>query len=74
MFAGVWCMMQVFGLGAGTATGLSVDSRPDLAQALEDQQFVDEYLYYALPADINDDELMDNLYHSGFDPSAPVTR
>lgn len=74
MFAGVWCMMQVFGLGANSATGLSIDSRPALAQALQDQQFVDEYLYDVTPGAGDDTDLMDHLYESGFDPSEPVTR
>lgn len=74
MFAGVWLMMQMFGLGAGSATGLSIDSRPALAQALQDQQFVDEYLYDTAPGLTDDTDLMDNLYASGFDPTESSAR
>lgn len=65
MFAGVWCMMQVFGL-TGSSPDLTVSSRPALAQAMEDPQFSAEYIYDVDPA--NEEELMDLLWQEGFNP------
>lgn len=45
MFAGVWCMLKMFMLMTnGTGTGLSIDSNPTLADAVADEQFVEEYI------------------------------
>lgn len=67
MFAGVWCMMQMFGLGIKSSSSLSVGQNPELTQALNDQRFVEDYVYETdYPAD--DSELMDNLYQTGFNP------
>lgn len=69
MFAGIWCMMNMFGLTRpGVSTDLSIESRPALAQALADPSFAEEYIYEA-DYSTNEDELMDALWQSGFDPS-----
>ena len=45
MFAGVWCMLKMFMLMTNTGhSGLSIDSNPTLANAVENEQFVEDYI------------------------------
>lgn len=56
MFAGVWCMMKVFDNVRSAATRPSLEVKPNsvLAEALSNDQFVEQYFYNGL----NDDDLM----------------
>lgn len=56
MFAGIWCMMQVFDnvRNTPTRTTMEVKQNPVLAEALSNDQFVDQYFYNEL----SDDDLM----------------
>lgn len=67
MFAGVWCMMQMFGLGSGGGD-MSVESRPLLAQALADPDFSTELLSEP-DFSTNEDEIMETLWEQGVDPA-----
>lgn len=56
MFAGVWCMMKVFDnvRNTPTRTTMEVKQNPVLAEALSNDQFVDQYFYNGF----SDDDLM----------------
>lgn len=61
MFAGIWCMLNMFSIIGNSAPDLSVDNNPVVARALSNDQFVDEYYLYEL----DDNELLEDLYDSG---------
>lgn len=66
MFAGIWCMMQMFNLMGGANGAVSPESNPVLAEAISDDTFMDDYYgmhYY------NEMDMMDDLYASGLDVS-----
>lgn len=69
MFAGIWCMMHIFSLTGGSSRGqMSIDNYPVLAQALSDPTVVEELsdeTYYTT----NEEDLMDQLWQEGFDPT-----
>ncbi len=56
MFAGVWCMMKVFDhvRTCPVNTTMEVNQNPVLAEALGNDQFVEQYFY----DDLSDDDLM----------------
>lgn len=64
MFAGVWLMMNMFTLFQPACTG-EIEDSPTLLAALANDGFVNEYI----APDVDEYELMDDLYESGFDPS-----
>jgi len=64
MFAGVWLMMNMFTLFQPARTG-EIEDSPTLLAALANDGFVNEYI----APDVDEYELMDDLYESGFDPS-----
>lgn len=63
MFAGIWCMLNLFNLGKNTDTDLSNDSQ--LIAAVNNDAFMSDYI---LP-EVDLYDLYDELYSSGFDPS-----
>ncbi len=64
MFAGVWLMMNMFTLFQPARSG-EIEDSPTLLAALANDGFVNEYI----APDVDEYELMDDLYESGFDPS-----
>lgn len=44
MFAGVWCMLKMFMLMSGAGQELSIDKMPSLATAMQNEQFVEDYI------------------------------
>lgn len=58
MFAGIWCMMQVFHHAAGVGT-LNLDNPPEQIAALMSEPEVNEM--YLIPSSISDDELIDDV-------------
>lgn len=44
MFAGAWCLIKMFSLMSPSTADVSIDNYPGLSLALEDEQFVDEYI------------------------------
>lgn len=46
MFAGIWCMLKVFTLmtNSSQSNGLSIESIPALATAVQNEQFVEDYI------------------------------
>lgn len=64
MFAGIWCMLQMFHLmGVGSQGIVSPDTNPVLAEAISDDTFMDDY--YCM--DVDELDFMDDLYASGLD-------
>lgn len=63
MFAGIWCMMKMFSMLGSQNADLSIDNYPGLATALNNETFVNDYVY----PNISDDEIIDQMLDSGFD-------
>lgn len=59
MFAGIWCMLQMFNMMAPQPTDPT--SNPVLAEALDNTSFVSDYCM----ADMNDYDILDELYSEG---------
>lgn len=65
MFMGVWCMMKMFDLMRAESPGLSIEGNPVMTAALSNDHFINEY--FINEGDINDYQLMEDLYETGFD-------
>ncbi len=65
MFMGIWCMMKMFDMMKPASQPL-IDNSPVLMSAIDNDAF---YYDYCIP-DISDDEIYDELYNQGFDPSS----
>lgn len=62
MFAGIWCMLQMFALMGGASGSMTLDNNPVLADAINDDSFME---YYDMP--IDEWDMLDDLYASGLD-------
>ena len=59
MFAGIWCMMKMFGFLSGPAPDLTdINNYPGVMTALNDQAFVDECIY----PEIDQYQLMEDFF------------
>lgn len=66
MFMGIWCMMNMFDLIRNTtATPGDINSNSALLSAVNNDAF---YFDYCVD-DMTDNEIYDDLYDQGFDPS-----
>ena len=65
MFAGVWCMLQMFNVMGGGSQPVSPKTNPVLAAAITD----DDFLYDNNYIDVDDYDLYDDLYDQGFSPA-----
>lgn len=65
MFAGIWCMLQMFAMmgGTGVSGAITPDNNPVLADAIENDSFMDDYYYMA----VDEYDLYDDLYAAGMD-------
>ena len=65
MFAGIWCMLQMFAKmgGTGVSGAITPDNNPVLADAIENDSFMDDYYYMA----VDEYDLYDDLYAAGMD-------
>lgn len=63
MFAGVWCMLKMFSLINTPADPLSIDSYPELADALDNDQVVREIVV----EDLNQWSLYDDMMNDDVD-------
>lgn len=68
MFMGVWCMMKMFDLMRSDSYGLSIENNPVMTAALGNDHFINDY--FINECDVNDYQLMQDLYETGFDPSS----
>lgn len=57
MFAGIWLMLQMFSMMRSTSDSNFIDNNPVLAQALESDDFVYDYIY----SDMSSEELLDDI-------------
>ena len=66
MFAGIWCMVKMVDLmGSNTiCTPTQVaQSEQILAQAIEDEMFIDDYCY----EDVDEYSLLESMYEDGYE-------
>lgn len=63
MFAGVWCMLKLFSLINAPADPLSIESYPELAGALDNDQIFHEIVV----EDLNQWDLVDDMMEDGAD-------
>ena len=65
MFAGVWCMLKMFSImGGGDRQPL--ESNPIVAEAFENEKFVNDYIF----SDVNQWDIYDQLMEEGIDAEA----
>lgn len=67
MFMGVWCMMKMFDLMRTDSSGLSIENNPVLTAAMDNDHFINEY--FINEGEMNDYQLMEDLYQTGFNPA-----
>ena len=65
MFAGVWCMLKMFAMLTSSST-VPFDSNPIVAEALNNDTFVNEYII----SDINQWDLYDDMMDEGISPES----
>lgn len=65
MFAGIWCMLQIFALMGDAGAPNPLTDNPVLAEALKS----DTFLYDDYGVTVDEYDLYDELYNSGFSPS-----
>lgn len=68
MFAGIWCMLQMFTMLADTSQ-TTLDNNPVIAEALSNDDFVNEYII----SDINQWDYYDELMEDGIDPDSLIS-
>lgn len=68
MFAGAWCLIKMFSIMSPSSSGISLDNYPSLSLALEDEQFVDDYII----DDVSTYDVMESSYYEsmGIDPES----
>lgn len=70
MFAGIWCMMKMFGMLSGPATDFTdINNYPGVVTALSDKAFVDDYIYH----DIDESQLLEEIYQQSTDSIGEVS-
>ncbi len=68
MFAGAWCMLKMFSLMSPSPSEVSIENYPGLSQALENEQFIDEYIIDGVSSfDLIEDTYLDSLDDSESD-------
>ncbi len=66
MFAGVWCMLQMFASLTGAGKLQPIDDNPIMASALSDDNFVMDYIYDDITSwDVLDEMLEDENIDAG---------
>ncbi|MCM1066660.1 MAG: hypothetical protein NC418_03685 [Muribaculaceae bacterium] len=71
MFAGVWCMLQMFASLSGAGKLQPMSENPVLAKALSSEQFVSDYLYNDLSSwDVVDEMMADGTIEGDDDIDA----
>lgn len=66
MFAGIWCMVKMVNLMGSSTPGTPASfaqSEQILAQAIEDETFIDEYCYDG----VDEYSLLESMYEEGFE-------
>lgn len=60
-------MMKMFDLMRTDSYGLSIENDPVLTAAIENDHFINDY--FINEGDVDDYQLMEDLYQTGFDPT-----
>lgn len=69
MFAGIWCMMKMFGMLSGPAPDLTdINNYPGVMTALGNSNFVNECIY----PEVDHYDLIEDLYMQSVDDEADV--
>jgi hypothetical protein len=63
MFGGVWCMLKVFTLFSANDSELSINNNPDLANAVCNEQFVEDYVI----DDVSNWDIYDSMLEDSID-------
>ena len=66
MFAGIWCMVKMVDLMGSNTIGTPTQvaqSEQILAQAIEDEMFIDDYCY----EDVDEYSLLESMYEDGYE-------
>lgn len=66
MFAGIWCMVKMVDLMGSNTIGTpsqAAQSEQILAQAIEDEMFIDDYCY----EDVDEYSLLESMYEDGYE-------
>lgn len=64
MFAGVWCMVKMVNLiTSNPASGLSQSTEQIVAEAIQDESFIEEYCY----EDFSEYTILETMYEEGYD-------
>lgn len=61
MFAGVWCMLQIFTTLSAGHSLMPMSDNPVLAKALSSEEFMNDYIY----DDLNSWEILDEMMEDG---------
>lgn len=59
MFAGAWCLIKMFSLMSSAPSEVTIENYPSLSRALENEQFVDEYVI----DDLSSYDVMEEYYY-----------
>ena len=66
MFAGIWCMVKMVDIMGSNTIGTPAQiaqSEQILAQAIEDEMFIDDYCY----EDVDEYSLLESMYEDGYE-------
>ena len=66
MFAGVWCMLKMFTTVTGSGELTPMDQNPIMAEALEN----DDFMYNYVLDEVSQWDVMDEMMKEGVDPDA----
>lgn len=62
MFAGAWCLLKTFTLMSPSHNDINISNYPQLSEALEDKNFVEEYIV----DDLSTFDLAESYYDEGY--------
>jgi hypothetical protein len=68
MFAGIWCMLKMFTSITSNSSDVSMESNPILAEAFNNETFVNDYIM----DDLNQWDVIDDMIEDGVDVDALV--
>ena len=68
MFAGAWCLIKMFSLMSPAPQEVSISNYPALSLALEDEQFVDEYVIDG----VSSYDIIEDYYLNGLEEETPA--
>lgn len=66
MFAGIWCMMNLFDLIRPATSSVYPEGNSTLTAAINDDAFFSDYFI----SEIDESDLYDRLYNDGFTPAS----